>query len=214
MAGIVINSKEQALSNEPFLYGKTEEYGGAYIDFRDVFERCANNIFFSEVTTRRILNLEIEKKINDYHIQDEDELNIIISLFQGEFETGGQSRKPLIDLMLNYWIKSKNFKDRASTVLEEIEKGSVSKKYKIVSTLKNDLQVTNLRDFYRYFLIEYYKPIEMTILNRIYKTSDRIFRTDTPLVYYTRNEDIPDIKVMFVGDLFQAKIQQAVSVQI
>lgn len=206
MAGIVISSKEVALAEEPFLYEKTEELEGSYIDFREVFMKCANNIFFSEITSKKILNLDIERKLNDYSIQSDSELEIIIDMYRGHFEDSTTPRAPLIELMLSYWVQSENFKNRASTALEEISKGVVGNRYKMISQTINDIEVRNLRDFYRYLLTEHYKPIETVVLTRIYKNSSRIFKTETPLVYYTRSQGIPDIKVMFIDELFQAKV--------
>ena len=156
MSGIVLSSKEEALVTPPFLYEVTNEVEGVYIDFHRPFASCANIVFFSEIESKKILNLEIQKRKNDYSIQNNEELEILIKLFIGKYEVPESGRKELIDLLMDYWLLSKNFRERSASLLEDIEKGRAREKYKVLENFPNELPVTNLREFYRYSISEYY----------------------------------------------------------
>ena len=197
----VINATDNIEIREPIIYKTTREFRGTVLDFRNIFNKCVNEVFFTEYKRSKVLDIAITQKEYDNVSLNIQELVLINQLMIGIYNI--EERQKIIELFQRLWGESKIFRGRIGGVIKALETQTLAKeKQTIFPYYKNPVEIVVAKDYFRYHLHEIYYPIRNYLLNLLTEVyMGRIYSTSSPFIFKIEETHIPkDLRKVMVGE--------------
>lgn len=205
----IINATDNKELIEPDFYSTTREFKRTSLNFKLIFKKCVDEVFFTEYDKRKVLDMDITKRSIDRRNLSTEELYLINKFMLGTYNSN--QRKKIVELFQQLWEQSGIFREKVGGVIKAIDDSSlIQAKNKTFPYYKNPVKIVGAKDYFRFHLNELYNPIRNYILNVIISEYGcRLYTTDSPFIFeIEETKIIEEYKKVMVGESIYELITQ------